>query len=177
MGQHAESTQHFQACLKKWPNDVRAWRDYLAILLERGELDTFLALLKQPPLGADSEPETWMYRGVASEKAGDWQAAAQNFSKAIELNPAVPKYYYRLSVAELRLGLPQAATAHRQRTKEMNDARAHLPGAYSSFFVAKAKGEAGLEELDAVRKRLASLCETLGWIRLAQGWNRLVLSP
>jgi len=177
MGQHAEATLHFQACLKKWPKDVRAWRDYLAILLERGELDTFLALLKQPPEDADSEPETWMYRGVASEKSGDWQAAAQNFRKAIELNPAVPKYYYRLSVAELRLGLPEAAAAHRQRTKEMNDARAHLPGAYSAFFVAKAKGKAGLEELDVVRKRLASLCETLGWMRVAQGWNRLVLSP
>ena len=91
MGQHAEATQHFQACLKKWPNDVRAWRDYQALLLERGELDTFLALLKQPPKGADSESETWMYRGVASEKSGDWQAAAQNFHKAIEINPVVPK--------------------------------------------------------------------------------------
>ena len=88
-----------------------------------------------------------MYRGVASEKSGDWQAAAQHFRKAIELNPAVPKYYYRLSVAELRLGLPAAAATHRQRTKEMNDARWRLMAYYSAFFVAKAKGNAGLEEL------------------------------
>ena len=40
MGQHAEATQHFQACLTKWPNDVRVWRDYLAMLLKSVESST-----------------------------------------------------------------------------------------------------------------------------------------
>jgi tetratricopeptide (TPR) repeat protein len=176
VGQHADSARHFQACLKGRSDDVRVWRDYLAMLLEQGELESFLALLKRPPKEADNESETWMFRGVASEKVGDWAAAAREFRKAIELNPAVPKYYYRLAMAEERLGLRDAAAAHRQRTKEMNDARAQLPAAYAAFFTAKNPGKTGSQDMDAACKRLASLCETLGWLRAAQGWNRLVLS-
>jgi tetratricopeptide (TPR) repeat protein len=177
LGQHADAAHHFQLCLKNWPDDVRAWRDYLAMLLDEGELDSFLTLLERCPMGADREPETWMYRGVAKEKSGDWDAAAQMFRKAIELNPSVPKYYYRLSVAELRLGLDEAAAAHRQRTKLMNDARAQLPAAYAAFFGAKTAEMSDSGSMDAVRKQLASLCETLGLLRAAQAWNRLVLSP
>jgi tetratricopeptide (TPR) repeat protein len=177
LGQHADAAYHFQVCLKNWPDDVRAWRDYLAMLLDEGELDSFLTLLERYPIGADREPETWMYRGVAKEKSGNWDAAAQMFRKAIELNPSVPKYYYRLSVAELRLGLNEAAAAHRQRTKVMNDARAQLPAAYAAFFRAKTAEKSDSRSMNAVRKRLASLCETLGLLRAAHGWNRLVLSP
>ena len=154
----------------------RVWRDYLAMLLEQGEVDSFLALLKEAPKGADYEPETWMFRGVASEKVGDWTAAAGGFRKAIELNPAVPKYYYRLAMVEERLGLRNAAATHRRRTKEMNDARSQLPAAYAAFFAAKNPGKPGSQAMDAACKRLALLCETLGWLRVAQGWNRLVLS-
>ena len=108
LGNHAEAARHFQECLKGRPDDVRAWRDYLTMLLEQGDLDAFLALLEKPPKSAETEPETWMFRGVASEKAGDWQAAADHFRKAIELNPYVPKYYYRLAMVEERLGLRDA---------------------------------------------------------------------
>ncbi len=128
LGFHSEAALHFQACLKGRPDDVRAWRDYLAMLLEQGDLDAFTALLQKAPHSADSEPETWMYRGVAREKAGDRQAAANHFRKAIELNPTAPKYYYRLAMAEERLGLREQAAAHRGRTKQMNEARSQLAG-------------------------------------------------
>ena len=176
VGQHADSARHFEACLKGRPDDVRVWRDYLAMLLDQGEMESFLALLKRAPEGADNEPETWMFRGAASEKVGDWAAAAGDFRKAIELSPVVSKYYYRLATAEERLGLRDAAAAHRQRTKEINDARSQLPAAYAAFFAAKKPGKPGSQDMDAACRRLASLCETLGWLRAAQGWNRLVLS-
>ena len=176
VGQYADSARHFKACLTGRADDVRVWRDYLAMLLEQGELESFLALLKQAPEGADNEPETWMFRGVASEKIGDWAAAAGAFRKAIELNPAIPKYYYRLAMVEERLGFRNAAATHRQRTKEMNDARSLLPAAYAAFFAAKNQKKPGSQPMDAACRRLASLCETLGWLRAAQGWNRMVLS-
>jgi tetratricopeptide (TPR) repeat protein len=175
LGQHTEAARHFQTCLAGRPDDVRAWRDYLAMLLEQGDMESFHALLERPPAGADSESETWMYRGVVSERAGDWAKAAQDFRKAIELNPSVPKYYYRLAMAEERLGLRALAIPHRQRTKEMNDARALLPGAYGSFFGRKDASKTSREDLDAARRRLASICETMGWLRVAQALNRLVL--
>ena len=80
-------------------------------------------------------------------------------------------------MAELRLGLDETAAAHRQRTKVMNDARAQLPAAYAAFFGAKTAEKSDSRSMNAVRKRLASLCETLGLLRAAHGWNRLVLSP
>ncbi len=175
VGRHADSASHFEACLKGRPDDVRVWRDYLAMLLEQGELEPFLALLKRPPEGADSDAETWMFRGVASEKAGDWAAAAEGFRKAIELNPAVSKYYYRLALAEERLGLRDEAVAHRKRTKDMNEARGQLPAAYGSFFAARNTEKTNPQEMVAACTRLASICERLGWARAAQAWNRLTI--
>jgi tetratricopeptide (TPR) repeat protein len=176
LGQHTDAVLHFQACIEGRPDDVQAWCDYLAMQLDQGDLESFLALLKRPPAGADRESNTWMYRGMASERAGNWVTAAEEFHKAIELNPCVPKYYYRLAMAEERLGLHGEAIVHRQRTKEMNDARAQLPGAYASFFGSKdTGGKTSREHLDGARKRLALLCETLGWLRVAQAWNRLIL--
>ena len=97
-------------------------------VLEQGELDRFCDLLGQVPKSADTEPEIWMFRGIAREKAGDWQAASELFQKAIDLDPTKPKYYYRLAMAEERLGLRKQAIAHRERTKEMNEARGTIVG-------------------------------------------------
>ena len=175
LGQHGDAIRYFQVCLKARPDDVRTWRDYLAMLLEQGDLEAFLDLLKRPPVGADAESETWMYRGIAGERDGIWAVAAQHFRKAIELNPAVPKYYYRLAMAEERLGLHNEAIAHRQRTHEMNDARAQLSAAYGAFFGSQGSLQPSRAEQETARKKLASICETLGWSRAAEAWSRLIL--
>jgi tetratricopeptide (TPR) repeat protein len=173
----AEAARHFQACLAGGRDDVRAWRDYLAMLLEEGELDAFLSVLNKPPKSADSDAETWMFRGVAREKVEDWQAAAEHFRKAIEINPVVPKYYYRLAMAEERLGLHDQAMAHRKRNKEMNDARGQLSAAYADYFTALKANDSHAPDLAAACKRLAVICDTMGWSRAAQAWNRLAISP
>jgi tetratricopeptide (TPR) repeat protein len=173
----AEATSHFQACLAGGRDDVRAWRDYLAMLLEEGELDAFLSVLHKAPKSADSDAETWMFRGVAREKVEDWQAAAEHFRKAIEINPTVPKYYYRLAMAEERLGLRDQAMAHRKRNKEMNDARSQLPSAYANYFKALNANHSHEPDLATACKHLALICDTLGWSRAAQAWNHLAISP
>ena len=177
LGLHAEAARHFQACLDGHPDDVRAWRDYLAMLLEQGELDKFLALLERAPQAAETEPETWMFRGVAREKAGDWQSAALYFRKAIELNPTAPKYYYRLAMAEERLGLRDQAAAHRKWSKEMNDARSQLSSAYADYFRAQNTSDAKAPDLATACKHLARICDTLGWSRAAQAWYRQAILP
>jgi tetratricopeptide (TPR) repeat protein len=177
LGLHPEAALHFQACLKSRPDDVRAWRDYLAMLLEQGDLDAFLALLLKAPKSAETEPETWMYRGVAREKAGDWQAASEHFRKAIELNPTEPKYYYRLAMAEDRLGLREPAADHRGRTKEMNEARRQLPSAYADYLAALNGKNSPGHDMATACTQLARICATLGWARAAQAWDRLAVSP
>jgi tetratricopeptide (TPR) repeat protein len=176
LGRTALAEQHFKECLKGRPDDVRAWRDYLAMLLEQGEMDSFLRLLEQPPRSADAESETWMFRGIAREKAGDWQTASEYFQKAIAINPTAPKYYYRLAMAEQRLGHREKARVHLDRTKAMNEARAQLAGAFTDYFTAKKLGNAGASAMAAACRRLTAICETLGWSRVAQAWNRLALS-
>jgi tetratricopeptide (TPR) repeat protein len=177
LGLHAEAALHFQACLKSRPDDVRAWRDYLAMLLEQGDLDAFLALLENAPKSAETESETWMYRGVAREKAGDWQAASEHFLKAIELDPTAPKYYYRLAMAEDRLGLHELAADHRGRTKEMNEARRQLPSAYADYQSALYRKNSLGHDMATACTQLARICEKLGWARAAQAWDRLAVSP
>jgi tetratricopeptide (TPR) repeat protein len=176
LGNPDEAARLLQECLKGNPDNVRAWRDNLATFLENGDQAAFLALLEVPPKSAESEPETWLFRAVASESKQDLQTAAKYFRKAIELNPFVSKYYYRLAMVEQRLGLTEEASAHRARTKEMNEARAQLGTAYSDYFVAR-DGSDGGAKMATVCKQLASICETLGWSRAAQAWSRLAIVP
>jgi tetratricopeptide (TPR) repeat protein len=176
LGDRGAAARHFQDCSKGRPDDVRAWRDYLTMLVEQGDMDGFLALLAKAPPSADSDPETWMFRGVAREKRGDWPAAADFFRKAIAQNPFVPKYHYRLAMALQRLGVTQEALTHRKRSKELNEARDQLPAAYADYFAAQAPAKPGAPRMAAVCKRLAAICETLGWARAAQGWSQLAFS-
>lgn len=175
LGERLSAERHFEECLKGRPEDVRAWRDYLAVLLEQGELDRFLELLRDPPPSADTEPETWFFRGVASEKAGDWKTAAAHFAKAIKLNPFLAKAYYRLASAEERRGLRNEAIGHRKKSKEINEARGQFPAAYSGYFNSlDSKAKDHVSPATAAR-RVAAICETLGWLRAAEAWNRLAM--
>jgi tetratricopeptide (TPR) repeat protein len=177
MGQIASAEYHYQRCLEGHPGDVRAWRDYLTMLLERGELERFGALLRNPPPSADGEAETWFFRGVAAEKEANWKVATARFGKALELNPFLGKCYYRLATAEERLGLRDQALAHRKKSKEINDARAQLSVAYSSYLASLSARKPGDPSPEAIARRIAAACATLGWARAAQAWKRLSVSP
>jgi tetratricopeptide (TPR) repeat protein len=177
LGRSDQAAHQFEACLTGRRDDVRAWRDYLAMLHDQGDLDAFLTLLAKPPPSADAEPETWQYRAVAHERAGDWKAASDDYEKAIELNPFVPKYHYRLAMAQERLGLRNQAKIHRERNKEMNEARAQLRTAYFDYFSARDDQGPGAPDMAAVCRRLATICETLGWSRASQAWNRVARQP
>jgi tetratricopeptide (TPR) repeat protein len=176
LGNPDEAARLFQACLKGSPDDVRAWRDNLTMFQDQGDQEAFLAILETPPKSAESEPETWLFRAVASESRQDLETAAKYLRKAIELDPFVSKYYYRLAMVEQRLGLHEEARAHRARTKEMNEARAQLGTAYSDYFVAR-DGTDGGAKMSAACRQLASICKTLGWSRAAHGWSRLAIAP
>jgi tetratricopeptide (TPR) repeat protein len=172
LGLHAEAATHFQACLQGQPDNVWAWRDYLSMLLEQGDLNEFLAVLAKAPASAEGEPETWAFRGVAREKSGDWEGAANCFHTAIEINPYNATYHYRLAMAEERLGDREQALVHRRRTKTINEARAQLPAAYADYSASSSPRELGAPDAVTACRHLAKICETLGWARAAQAWNR-----
>jgi tetratricopeptide (TPR) repeat protein len=177
LGERVIAERHFRECLKGRPDDFRAWRDYLAMLLEQGELERFLGVLSSPPPSADTEAEAWFFRGVASEKTGDWKAAAAHFAKATTLNPYLAKAYYRLAASEERLGLRGQAIIHRKKSKEINEARGQFPAAYSAYFASLENPGPGGSAAAAAARRVAVICETLGWLRAASAWNRAAISP
>jgi tetratricopeptide (TPR) repeat protein len=178
VGQIAEAERHFRDCIKARPHDVRAWHGCLNLLLDQGELERYLAVLGIPPRLADNDPETWYFRGVASEKASDLSMAASHFRKAIELNPFLGKCYYRLAMAEERLGLHEEAVSYRKKSTEIHEARARFPAAYSECFAGLVSREPGSNKDSATAaRRLAAICDILGWARAAQAWNRVADGP
>ena len=58
----------------------------------------------------------------------------------------------------------------------MREALAQLRSAYAAFLDAQANRNPGGPDLPASLRRLASLCETLGWARVAAACNELANS-
>ncbi len=183
IGQRAEAVRDMEACLRARPEDPRAWRDYLAMLQTLGEQEAFDAMMARVPRSAESEPEIWMYRGQAKERAGDAKAAAQDYRKALELNPNLTNAHYRLYMIEERQGLRDSAAVHRKRWQELRDARTRLPDAsreYQAAMVAVSTTEAGppaIARLRASARHVAAVCAALGWTRAAEAFNQIVQMP
>jgi tetratricopeptide (TPR) repeat protein len=173
VGRLDEAARHFEIILAARPDDFRAWRDFLNMRLDTGNLESFLVLLGKPPQSAENEPETWFFRGVASDKKGDLASAVDSYQKAIELNPFVPGYHYRLGMAQERLGKREEAATHRKKSQEINNARAKLPAAYSHYFEVAESGDK--PAIANACRQLAGICDKMGWGRAAQAWKRLAI--
>jgi tetratricopeptide (TPR) repeat protein len=175
LGQRSEALRDLRDCLDARPEDPRVWRDYLTMLQSLGELDAFNAALDRVPTGAEIEPELWVFRGQARERAGDWTTAAAHYRQALELNPNLLNAHYRLATIEGRLGHSADAAAHRKRWQELREARSELRQAFGTYFDAQKRLPNDSPELLASLQRLASICQTLGWSRAAEAWSRLAV--
>lgn len=174
-----EAERAFQACLKGDPENPRVWRDYLNMLYDVGDQETLARLIEKVPPAAEVEPDVWRLRGLLSEKAGDWEAAARNYRESLERNPYVMASHYRMAMVEERLGRRESANDHRHRADSLRDARGALRAAFNDM-VSAHDGQAAQSpkrpDVPTSMRRLASICETLGWTRLAQAWNKLAES-
>ena len=146
--------------------------------LDQGELDSFLAMLRVPPPSADNDPETWFFRGVASRESrrlaygrfavpeGD---RAQPFLQQVVL-PA--RYGPGTAGPEGRGGLQSQEVVGNQRGTRSASRR--FTHAFFDSFKAKEPDPAVAA---AAAGHLAAICETLGWARPAQAWNREADGP
>ena len=133
-------------------------------------------LLAKVPPSAESESEIWRFRGLLKEKTGDWAGAAQDYRMALNRNPYVMASHYRLAMVEERLGHRDVAVEHRKKADHLREARGELRAAFSELITAAEAREnqkASNPDLPTSMRRLASVCETLGWARLAEAWNKL----
>ena len=78
----------------------------------------------------------------------------------------------RLALIADRLGQRDQAQAHRQRWQAMRAARTELNDAYQKVFDLH-QSEPNSPRYYAAVRRLAQLCQTLGWTRDAEGWARV----
>ena len=176
LGRKEDADRDFQACLAGRPDDPRVWRDYLSMLYDLGNQDAWTALLAKVPPSAESESEIWRFRGLLKEKTGDWAGAAQDYRMALDRNPYVMASHYRLAMVEERLGHRDVAVEHRKKADHLREARGELRAAFSELITAEEAREnqkASNPDLPTSMRRLASVCETLGWARLAEAWNKL----
>ena len=168
--------RHFQACLKGQPENPRAWRDYLNMLSEQGDMDALGPPCGKVPQAAEGEAEIWRLRGTLKEKDRDWAGAADDYRKALEINPFARGYHYRLAMVEQRLGHADQAARYRKQADEIRDAQTQLRSAYAAFLDAQAHRKPDGPDLPTSLRRLAGLCETLGWARVAEACNQLANS-
>jgi tetratricopeptide (TPR) repeat protein len=173
LGQRSEALRDMRGCLDARPQDARAWRDYLTMLQSLGERDAFDAALARVPAIAETQPDLWIFRGQARERTGDWAAAAAHYRQALELNPNLLNAHFRLATIEGRQGHSVEAAAHRKRWHDLHEARSELREAFTVYLDAQQRLPNDSPELLASLKRLAAICQTLGWSRDAEGWSRL----
>lgn len=171
-----DADRDFQACLKGDPDNPRVWRDYLRMLHDTGNQEALAALLAKVPPVAESEPDIWRFRGLLKEKVGDWSGAAHDYRAALERNPFVMASHYRLAMVEERLGQRESAAQHRKKADALRDAQAELRTAFNNMVAAeeaRQQERSSDPDFPTALQRLGSICETLGWARLAQAWTKL----
>jgi thioredoxin-like negative regulator of GroEL len=173
LGRRADADRHFRACLEGDPENARAWCDYLGMLHSSGDMDAWAALLARVPPAAEAEAEVWRFRGLLKERSGDWAGAAEDYRKALERNPFSTAYHYRLAMAEERQGHRDVAAEHRKRSDQLREARAQLLPAFTEVIETQEGRNPQGPGLSASIKRLASVCEALGFSRLSEAWNKL----
>ncbi len=165
------------AALRARPGDLATWRDYLKMLAERGETDAIRAALPRLPPGADDDAPLWTIRGNIRQLDGDARGTLEAYRRANQLDPNDPEVLYKLSQAEQLLGQAEAARVHRDRSRQIYRAQGDLRAAYVAVLEPLQKGEAGRPGYAESVRKLAGLCDELGWNREAEAWLREVEKP
>jgi tetratricopeptide (TPR) repeat protein len=177
LGKAVEAEQQIQICLKSRPDDLRAWRSRLAILSLRGGRTEIESALEQHPESAHDDAETWMSRGLASERIGNVRGAAEAYRQTIKRRPGSDEACYRLSIAEDRLGERAQAEEHRRQHQALVEAREQLRRAYDAYLDATRSPHTSRAVLPSTFERLSESCAAVGLQREAQAWPGLRAKP
>jgi thioredoxin-like negative regulator of GroEL len=173
LGQRALASRDILACLNAQPNDLRTWRDWLAILLAQDDVDGLAAAVARLPPDADHDGKCWKYRGLACVHRQDWRQATDAFEQSLKLEPGDAECHNQLAEIAERLGDPKQAAWHREQSQTLAAASAELPRALNDALQSVRNA---MTEPPPVFARLVALYKTLGHTQQAEAWSRF-LSP
>jgi tetratricopeptide (TPR) repeat protein len=170
-----EAKRQLARCLQERPEDPHGWADYLDLLHDTGDLDGLRQAMARLPDSVADHSGVLKHRARLLERDRQWAQAVDLYRRILQARPFERETYYRLALIEGRLGQHQPAQAHQQRAEDMRVARGELNEAYQKVLDLQSDRNAPAYHV-AVR-RLAQLCETLGWHRDAEGWAQFVPVP
>ena len=170
-----EARALLETCLAERPEDPSCWADYLDLLHAMGDLDGLRQAIARLPAAAAEHPTVLTHRARLLERDRHWPEAAELYRRVLQVRPHERETHYRLALIADRLGQREQAQAHRRRWQAMRDARTELNEAYQKV-MALHQSDPNSPQYHAAIRRLAQLCQTLGWNRDAEGWARLAPS-
>ncbi len=167
-----EARRLLETCLRERPEDHRCWADYLDLLHNSGDLNGLREAVARLPEPVAEYPAVLTQRARLLERDRRWAEAAALYHRILQVRPFERETYYRLSLVEDRLGQHETARLQRERWQAMSAARTELNAAYQKVLDLHRSAPDSSEYHAAIR-RLARVCETLGWSRDAEGWAQL----
>ncbi|MFO0909157.1 MAG: hypothetical protein U0794_12545 [Isosphaeraceae bacterium] len=171
MKQNDAADQQIAACSAMRPDDPRVWRNWLAILKDRGDLEGMREVLKRAP--ARLSDSLAAYRGQVLAQDGHLVEAFAAFEKAIAEEPAEADLHYRLALVARRLGRHDRESQAQKRVQVLRSAREGLSDALKAFETEGRTDSVAPQRHDEIVLRLASICRDLGFERDAREWARL----
>ncbi|PYX73489.1 MAG: hypothetical protein DMG78_08855 [Acidobacteria bacterium] len=153
-GQYAESAQLGQSVIAKLPND-REGVDYLAYdLYYLGRYDEALSLAKKHELTLPNDKDLPLIAGNVYVRNHDLQAALQNFTRAVELDPKMATGYVNRGFVWNDLKQAAKASKDFQTALKLQPdyGEAHLGLAYANLQLHRPKP--ALKQLEAAQKTL-----------------------
>jgi tetratricopeptide (TPR) repeat protein len=157
--------------------------DYLRAIAyrEEGDIEKALAAFEAagPRFAADAD--YWLELGVTHDAAGDYEASAQAFSRAMELDPGRSWLYTARGIEELKLGDATAAAADFEAAVKLNAADAQAHYNLACIYARQGRTPEALERVEAAMRlepsyyaRLAREDEDLASCRGEPAFERLL---
>ncbi len=121
----AESRASYELALQSSPNDPSLLLDYMYFNFTVGQITEAVALGKQL-VATDPSASGYNTLGVALFWSGDYDAAADVYRRAIEINPAHQRRHRHLGAIEANLGFLTRATEELRLSESLGGADASI---------------------------------------------------
>lgn len=169
--QGQESDRLIRDAIERFPEHPEVWIDAFRIAFERGDLEALRRCLDTAPRTVDRFGETWKYRGILHERAGNWQLALDSFQKAREFLPDDIEVNHRAALMLGRLGRKDEAREIQTTAQKRRDALGKMEEYFLAYNDEIRKPDARNSEIASHLRRLAEACRELDWTREARAWT------